>query len=228
MNSCCAIILAGGKGERMNSSLTKQRISILGKSVLRHTLLAFEGCDMIDAIVVVCRAGEEDFVNQEALGINKLVKVTRGGACRAESARLGFEIVKGCYDYVAIHDGARCLITPDMIKRVVTRAYECGAASASTIATDTIKIVDSEGFVVSTPDRKNLMLATTPQIFSTYIYSKALENVQINADITDDNMLVEKTGTRVSCVDVGRENIKITTPMDVYIAELILKGRENE
>lgn len=225
MQSCCAIILAAGKGERMNSELTKQKITILGKSVLRHTLEAFEKCELINAIVVVCRDGEEDFVNQESIGINKLIKVTRGGACRAESARLGFEFVKGCYDFVAIHDAARCLVTADMISAILSRAYESGAATAATSATDTIKIVDENGYVVSTPDRKRLMLASTPQIFSTYIYNNALSMVQISSDITDDNMLVEMSGVKVLCVDVGRENIKITTPTDIYIAELILKGR---
>ncbi len=227
MASCCAIILAAGKGERMNSNVTKQKINILGKSVLRRTIEAFDACCDIDAIVVVCRAGEEDFVRGEAVGVKKLINVTRGGAYRAESARLGFDAVKDSYDYVAIHDAARCLITADMISSVLSSAIEFGAATAAAFASDTVKIVDECGFVISTPDRKRVMQASTPQIFSTYIYNNALLAVELSPDITDDNMLVEKAGGRVACVDVGVENIKITTPKDIYLAELILKGRES-
>lgn len=227
-HNTCAIILAAGEGRRMGLDRPKQELQLLGKSVLRHTLEAFSLCEDIASIVVVTREDEMEFARGECCGIEKLHTVTLGGRTRALSAARGFAAVPAECDFVAVHDAARCLITPEMISKVVKNAYIYGAASAATAATDTVKIVDTEGFVVSTPQRKSVMLASTPQVFSTYIYNKAISGVDLSGEnITDDNMLVEATGTRVYCTEVGRENMKITTRSDVLYAELLLGGRDN-
>lgn len=220
----CAVILAAGSGSRMKSSVTKQQMSVKGISVLRRTLLAFEGCEDIESIVVVTRSEELDFVKGEAEGITKHYKTVIGGDTRAKSASNGFRAIPADTEYVAIHDAARCLVTPELISRVASDARKYGAATAASRVTDTVKIIDTDGFVSSTPDRKLVMLATTPQIFSTFIYNKALENVDLSdTSITDDNMMVEKTGVRVYCTDTGSGNIKITTKGDIEYAEYLLE-----
>ena len=128
--SVAAVILAAGVGSRMRSDKTKQKIEILGKSVLRRTLEAFDKCTLVTSITLVIRKGEEDFVRGEIIGIAKPVNVVFGGATRAESARLGFAAIPSDAEFVAIHDAARCLITDNMIKSVAEEAFSYGAATA--------------------------------------------------------------------------------------------------
>ena len=222
-----AVILAAGSGSRMNISTTKQQLLIAGKTVLRRSLEAFQSCSGITSITVVVREGEQDFAMQQAFGLDKVRSIVIGGKTRAESARIGFGAIPEDSDYVAIHDAARCLITPEAISSVVNDAVKHGAASASMRAIDTVKLVDNEGFVLDTPDRDRVMLATTPQIFKTDIYSTAL-NLTDSTDsaITDDNMLVERAGYKVFCTDTGKNNMKITHSDDVEYAEFILRSRE--
>ena len=222
-----AVILAAGSGSRMNISTTKQQLLIAGKTVLRRSLEAFQSCSGITSITVVVRDGEQDFAMQQAFGLDKVHSIVIGGKTRAESARIGFGAIPEDSDYVAIHDAARCLITPEAISSVVNDAVKHGAASASMRAIDTVKLVDNEGFVLDTPDRDRVMLATTPQIFKTDIYSTAL-NLTDSTDsaITDDNMLVERAGYKVFCTDTGKNNMKITHSDDVEYAEFILRSRE--
>lgn len=229
MKNTCAVILAAGVGSRMGAPVTKQKIEILGKTVLRRTLEAFEACESIGSIVIVTRADEMEFARAQASGITKLYNVTVGGNTRAESAACGFSVIPKDTDYVAIHDAARCLVTAEMISKVVLDAEMYGAATAATRVTDTVKIVDKDGFVSSTPDRNYVMLASTPQVFSTIIYNKALSGVDLSdSKITDDNMLVERIGVKVFCTDVGKRNIKITTKSDIAYANLLLKGECDE
>lgn len=218
-----AVILAAGVGSRMQSNVTKQQMQINGISVLRRTLIAFESCADIASIVVVTREDEVDFVKEACAGITKHHKTVIGGITRAESASNGFYAIPEGTEYVAIHDAARCLVTPEIISRVAKDAIKYGAATAACSVTDTVKIIDTDGFVSSTPDRKYVMLASTPQIFSTYIYDKAINNVDFSdLSITDDNMLVERIGVKVYCTDVGRRNIKITSSGDIEYAEYLL------
>ncbi len=222
----CAIILAAGSGSRMNLSVTKQQLTIAGKTVLYRTLSAFEECKDIDYIVIVTRPEEIDFVNGVvADGFSKVVNIVIGGCVRAESAYNGFCAIPDDTDYIAIHDGARCLITPDMISAIISDAKIYGAATAATYITDTVKEIDNNGFAIKTHDRRFIVTVQTPQIFRREIYKKALENKKIpDADITDDNMLVEGIGEKIHCTDVGRNNIKITFASDIKYAEYILNG----
>ena len=219
-----AVILAAGSGTRMGADLTKQRMDILGKSVLLHSLIAFDRCEMVRDIVIVTRADEVEFSRETALGISKPVKIVVGGSTRSESARIGFSSLEQDTDFVAIHDAARCLITPDAICEVISRAIECGAATAAAPVTDTVKRVSEKGTILSTVPRNELWAASTPQVFKTDIYASALNSGDIDA--TDDNMLVENIGVEIACVDVGRENIKITRADDIKYAEYILSERQ--
>lgn len=221
----CAIILAAGSGTRMGGTVTKQKINILGRSVLYYAVAAFEACPDVDDIVVVARADEIDFVSSECADVKKLRSVTVGGSSRSESAKLGFSSVPMGTEIVAIHDAARALITPDKISAVVNEAKRTGAASAVSLVTDTIKLVNDEGVVRSTLDREFLRRAETPQVFSLEIYRRAQDACAADETITDDNMMVERIGVEVSTVDVGRENIKITTPEDLRYAEFLLRER---
>lgn len=229
MSNIAAVILAAGVGSRMGAGTTKQRLTVGGVSVLRRTLLSFEACEDIKSIVVVTREDEIPFVEGEAAGITKLYKIVLGGGVRAESAYNGFKAIPSDAEYVAIHDAARCLVTPDMISRVAKNAVKYGASTAACRVTDTVKIVDENGFVSSTPDRNFVYLASTPQIFSTLIYNRATENIDLSdGSITDDNMLLEKVGVSIYCTDVGSKNIKITMPGDIEYAEYILKEKKDE
>lgn len=224
-NKTAAIILAAGIGSRMGCEKTKQTIEIAGKSVLKHTLLAFEASERVDEIVVVCRENEFDFVNKELHGVSKPKRVVKGGKCRAESAFFGFNALSKDVEYLLIHDAARCLITPAEIDKVADAAYEFGAATASLPISDTVKLCDN-GKTVKTVPRGNLRSMQTPQAFSRKIYSKAIETATLDETVTDDNMLVEAIGVSSYCVDTLPTNIKITTSYDLELAEFILSKRK--
>ena len=224
--SMAAIILAAGVGSRMGGDKTKQRIILDGKSVLKRTLLAFDAARSVKEIIVVTREDEIEFARAEALGINKPVRVTVGGYCRAESARLGFLEVGKDIDLVAIHDAARCLVTPEMIDKVAEAAESNGCASAACRVHDTVKVVDNNGFAVGTQDRNALMRAQTPQIFKRELYERALGEVVIYESVTDDNSLLEAIGERIFLVDTGNNNLKITEPSDIPPALGIIRDRE--
>ena len=221
-----AIVLAAGVGSRMGGDKTKQRIILDGKSVLKRTLIAFDAASSVSEIIIVTREGEIEFARAEASGITKPCKIVVGGACRAESARLGFMAVSDKSNLVAIHDAARCLITPQMIDRVADAASIYGCASAACRMHDTVKIVDEDGFAIGTLERDSIMRAQTPQIFKRELYKRALESVAIDERITDDNSLVERIGERIFLVDTGNNNLKITEPSDIPTALGIISNRE--
>ena len=220
-----AIILAAGCGSRMGMDKTKQSINICGKSVLWHTVNTFSLSKEVDAIVVVCRDDECAWARSELSEFDKITVITSGGNTRAESARKGFLVVPSETKYVAIHDAARCLITSENVDNVIKSAYINGAATAAIAVTDTLKSADN-GFIGSTISRVGLFSAQTPQVFSYKIYQSALELGVCDSSITDDNMLVEKLGVKISVVDTGKQNIKITTREDLDYAEYIISGRE--
>ena len=222
-----AIIVSAGSSTRMGTKISKQFLTVNGLPVLAHTLLAFEKARHINEIIVVARPEDMEQVWQiaEQYNIKKLIAVTRGGATRAASVRCGFRKIDPKAKYVAIHDGARCLITPDQIGKVCRTAYRYQAATAATAVTDTVKTVSRKGFITGTIDRRKVFTVQTPQVFHTDLYRAALANVTDNS-LTDDNQLMEKIRHPVRPVDFGKDNIKITTPDDIPRAEFILSNRK--
>ncbi len=222
-----AVILAGGVGSRMDSNKTKQFIEILGKTILERTITAFDKSDMIDEIVVVVRSDEikATMAILDAIDYSKPLMLVRGGACRAESAKNGFTACSDDSDFVAIHDAARCLITAQMIDKVVKNAHIYGAASAVCGVYDTVKTVDESGKIIATIPRHSVYRAQTPQVFGKQLYRQALDNCADLSEITDDNMLVENIGAAIYAVDLGATNIKITTRDDLTLARNILVER---
>ncbi len=226
-----AIIVAAGKGTRMQdaSGKTKQHLTLCGIPVVARTLMAFEKCDKINEIIIVARKEEMGEYERYAseYGITKISAVVKGGQTRQDSVLCGFEAIDDRCEFVAIHDGARCLITVENIDAVLHDAYAYGAATAATMATDSIKRADKYGFITETVERENLWTVQTPQIFKTELYRAAAYVCKDEGfTATDDNALAEHVGFRVKLTDVGRENIKITTPTDLTVAEAILSQRE--
>lgn len=221
-----AIILAAGLGSRMNSGITKQRMLICGESVVSRSVGAFQKSELVTSIIVVCRKEEIDFIEKELrCKYSKVKNFVVGGNTRAESAMLGFKEITEETDFVAIHDAARCLISVEEINKVISSAFIYGGATASVRVTDTLKRADKNGFIKETVAREGIYSAQTPQVFSVEIYKKAIEQSFVSEEITDDNLLFERIGEKVFLVETGRENIKITTPEDIALAESILKRR---
>ena len=220
-----AIILAAGSGSRMGGEITKQKMLLCGESIIHRTVKAFASSDEIDAILIAAKEDEIDWLKEEIRDITKPISIIVGGKTRAESSVKAFDAISPETDFVAIHDGARCLVTKENIEDVVRAAYEHRCASAGTKVTDTIKL-QKNGFVESTISREELFAAHTPQVFSKQIFEKALMAISADIEYTDDNMLVEIIGEKIYTVDTGKQNIKITTPDDIRFAEYIIEGRK--
>lgn len=229
MEKCrvCAILLAGGSGSRMNLDKTKQQISLKGKSMLYRAVASFEACENITDIVLVVREDEVDFAAKETVGaFTKLRRIVIGGNTRSKSAKNGFFSIDFPCDFVAIHDVARCLILPDMITKVVLDAKKFGAASASSAVIDTVKRIDSDGFIIKTENREALRMAQTPQIFKYELYLRAMSEIDIEqVEATDDNMLMEILEIPVYMTNLDNVNIKITHAKDIPYAEYYLGER---
>jgi len=224
-----AVILAAGSGERFGNLYgRKQFVPLCSVPALVHTLRAFEESEYITEIVVVTR--EEDVRRCEEYrseyGFEKVTKILAGGADRQASARRGLDAVSDEAEFIALHDGARCLVTGQIIADTVRAAYAHGAAVAAEPSTDSVKRVNGAGDVEESLSRDTIWLAKTPQVFLANMYRAAVylaEKDGVRA--TDDSALVERLGFKVRMVDCGRENIKLTVPMDAVIAEAILRRR---
>ena len=221
-----AILVAAGSSSRIGGDMPKPLLPLCGTPILAHTLVAFQRCPLVDEIVVVAREQDADTARTLAhtYGITKLTHVVAGGATRAESVARGVEAVSERTKYVAIHDAARCLITPEQISRVLRTAYIHRAASAACPVTDTVKLRTKRGFIEKTIDRRSVYLAQTPQVFHADLYRAALQQVG-RTDLTDDNQLMEALGFPVKLVNCGSENLKITYPEDLERARDILTRR---
>ncbi len=218
-----AIVVAAGSSTRMGRP--KLMIPLCGEPVLAHTLRAFDRA-AVDAIVVVTR--EQDIPVFEPLGetLSTPIRFVVGGDTRQQSVANGIAAVPEQTTVVAIADGARPLITPDEINRVIATASACGAASAAVRAKDTIKQADAAGIITATPDRSTLWQVQTPQVFSLALYRRAMEAVAAaGLDLTDDCQLVEYIGAKVMLCETSYENIKITTPEDIAVATAFLQQR---
>ena len=222
-----AIIVAAGSGQRFASLRPKQFIPILGKPLIIHTLERFESCETINEIVLVL--SEEGRVEFEKIGpehsFRKLRSIVSGGKTRAESVKNGLDSVDGTITkVVAVHDGARPLVTDDEITRTVEKASETGAACLVAEVTDTIKEIDGE-YISHTIDRRGLRRALTPQAFHYDILKKALEDVELAESVTDECSFVEKLGVKIAFVAGSSRNIKVTRSDDLILAEAFLKAQ---
>lgn len=228
-----AIVLAAGQGKRMGSEVAKQYLLLHGKPVLYYTLKNFEE-SMVDEIILVTGEDQIAYCKEQlvsAYGLKKVVAIIAGGRERYHSVAAGLcaaaKSEKVC-DYVLIHDGARPFATPDMIRRGIEAVKKYDACVMGMPVKDTIKLSDKEGFAAHTPDRKTVWQIQTPQIFSFPLIKKAYEELLIKEEqlqqkgisVTDDAMVVELfSGKRVKLVEGSYENIKLTTPDDLKIAE---------
>ena len=227
-NYTSAVIAAAGLSTRFGGDTTKQMTEICSKPMLYYTLKAYQDAECIHEIIIVAR--EEEIPFWELLckenGISKVSKIIVGGATRQESVRLGLDAVSTDSKFIAIADGARCLITPDQINTVCRSAYKYNAATAAHRSSDTVKIADKKGFIGSTADRKTVWLAQTPQVFKTNLYRAAAYTALKNGfEATDDNSLVEEVGHAVRLVECGALNIKITEKEDIEVARAIISKR---
>ncbi len=225
-----AIIVAAGSSTRMGEAGSKQMLSLDGMPVIARTLRTFNDSPHIDEIVVVAKESELDLYPTliERYGLTKISAVVPGGDSRGGSVMRGFRKINERAKYVAIHDGARCLLTPQMLEAVYRKACRHGAAIAATRAIDTIKLADDKGFVSETLDRDLIWQAQTPQIFAIKVYTAAAYTaLEAGISATDDCALVERIGYSVKLVECGRDNIKITTPDDLPRAEGILAARRS-
>lgn len=224
-----AVIVAAGGSVRMGIADSKQFITLLSRPAIEYTLKAFQKSHLIKEIVIVCREQDNDRINKiiELNGFSKVSKLVKGGDSRADSVRNGIGACSESAKYYAIHDGARPLITVEEIERVVEAAFDTGAATLGTSVKDTIKVVDGFNNIESTPIRSQLRAVQTPQVFERDLYRFALENAGDNIiNFTDDCSLIENMGGEVLVVKGNEENIKLTTPIDIVIAESILKSRQ--
>ena len=223
-----AIVLAAGQGKRMNSKVQKQFLLIKGKPVLYYSLSCFQNSREIEEIIVVTGKDSINFCKQEiieAYGFSKVKAVIAGGRERYDSVYAGLCACEDS-DYVFIHDGARPFVTQEILERGLVCVKQWDACVAGMTSKDTVKIVNKEGVVCSTPDRNRVWNIQTPQVFSYALVAKAYAQA-LQGDctlITDDAMVVEKHGEHpVKVYEGSYKNIKITTPEDLPVAELFLK-----
>ena len=223
--SCLALIAAAGSSLRMKG-LDKLFVTLGDKPVLAHTLLVYQNCAAIGGIVVSAREDRIPDVQRlcEQYGITKLRAIVPGGATRAESVRRAVAQADKDTRYFAIADGDRPLTTTQEIEDTLEAAMRYGGAICALPVRDTIKQTDRQGRILATPERASLWAAQTPQIFSADRYREAL--AEIGDSFTDDSALMEAAGDTVRVVPGRDENIKITTPTDLLLAEAIWKERQ--
>ena len=221
-----AIILAGGKGKRMGSAISKQFIDIKGKPIIYYTLKKFSENIKIDNIIVVLPEDEvkyfkENILKKYELRINKIVI---GGKERQDSVYNALKSLKNSStDIVLIHDGARPFISERIINEGIKFAEIYGAAAPGVMPKDTIKVKNEKNFSVDTPNRANLVSIQTPQVFKFDEILECHEKIRYNGEmVTDDTMVVEKYGYSVYLYDGEYTNIKVTTPEDLILAERLI------
>ncbi|MCJ7689205.1 MAG: 2-C-methyl-D-erythritol 4-phosphate cytidylyltransferase [Clostridiaceae bacterium] len=226
MSKNCAIILAGGKGSRMGKTINKQYLNINGYPILYYTLKAFSQSKCIDEIIVVVAEGEMDYCKEEIIEKYNFLKVKDiviGGKERQDSVLNGLKALINC-GIVLIHDGARPFINESIIRSAIIFADLYGSAACGVEPKDTIKIKDSSGFSVETPERKTLFCVQTPQAFKyDLILDCHKKNHKDGIKVTDDTMVVERYGNKVYLYQGNYDNIKVTTPEDLEIGRQILE-----
>ena len=222
LKTCGAVIVAAGNASRMGG-IDKVMAELKGEPMIVRTVRTFQECDAISEIVIVTRPDLISPISQLCREMPKVKAVVAGGKSRQESVNLGLNALSDKVKLAAIQDGARPLITWQVIDRVVRAAHTYGAAIPCVPVKDTIKIGNG-GVVDSTPDRATLFAAQTPQVFDYDLLRGALKKAELeDYMVTDDASAVEYMGMKVKIVEGDERNIKVTTPMDLKIAEMLLE-----
>ncbi len=231
--TAAAVIPAAGAGIRMGADRPKQFLYLGGKSILAVTLGAFERCAAIRTVVLVVPAGELEHCEREVVrgqGLTKVRHIVPGGARRQDSVRRGLEACPPDCDIVVVHDGVRPLVRPGLIEHIVAEAREHGAAIAALPARETVKEVLGGGWVGRTLDRRKLWMIQTPQAFRLSVllevHKRAAE--QGWEEMSDDALMLERSGIPVRVVEGAEDNIKVTTQNDLEVARFLLEGRRGE
>ena len=222
-----AVVVAAGSARRMEG-IDKVLAALGGYPVLVHTLRTFQQCPLISEVVVVTR---EDLLVEIAdlcrdFALTKVTKVVKGGKERIHSVQAGLNEVREDAELIAIHDGARPLLPPDVLEEVLHRAAQTGAAAPAVPITDTVKRSEN-GLAVETVDRSTLFAVQTPQVFQADLIRAAVQKALEDGEVlTDDCAAVERLGMKVSLTRGSRENLKLTTPFDLVVGEAVLAARE--
>ena len=220
-----AIILAAGRGERMGSKVDKAFLSLGPRPVVAYSLLAFQACPEIGAIVLVVRGDRIEASRDlcRELGVSKLFNVVAGGSLRQESVRAGLAALPAGTEIVAIHDSARPLVTPELISATIDSARKTGSGIAARKVVDTIKAVTDGNVADSTLDRSRLWAVETPQTFRTGLIRRAYEAVsQAGLTVTDDSGALELIGEKARLIDWRKPNLKVTVADDLATAGKLL------
>ncbi len=224
LKRCGAVIVAAGSASRMGG-IDKVMAPLRGEPVILRTVRAFQETDAIREIVIVTREDLIMPVSDLCAGLDKVKAVVVGGGSRQESVWLGLNALSKGMELAAIQDGARPLVTPALIDRTVRAAHSYGAAAPAIPVKDTIK-VEKSGLIESTPDRSTLRAVQTPQVFDFDLLRGALQKARNDgAEVTDDCSAVERLGMKIRLVEGEERNLKVTTPLDLKIAELLLEEK---
>ena len=225
LKTCGAVIVAAGSASRMGG-IDKVMATLGGEPMIRRTVRAFQECDAVSEIVIVTREDLIQPITNLCAGYDKVKLVVKGGASRQESVQMGLENLSKDIKLAAIHDGARPLASYELIDRSIRAANSYGAAAPAIPVKDTIKTVEG-GIVVNTPDRSKLWAVQTPQVFDIDLLKGALKKAyEDGAEVTDDCSAVERLGMKIKIVEGDEKNLKVTTPMDLKIAEMLLEEQK--
>lgn len=222
---CGAVIVAAGSASRMGG-IDKVMAPLGGEPMILRTVRAFEDCEAVKEIVIVTREDLMGPIAEICSGFTKIRSVVQGGSSRQESVKLGLLAFSKEVRLAAVHDGARPLVSGELIDKVIRAAHSYGAAAPAIPVKDTIKVFEG-GFIAATPDRSTLRAVQTPQVMDRDLLLGALEKAeQEGTALTDDCSAVEHIGMRVRLVEGEERNLKVTTPLDLKIAELLLEEKK--
>ena len=222
---CGAVIVAAGSASRMGG-IDKVMAPLGGEPMILRTVRAFEACEAVKEIVIVTREDLMGPIAELCSGFTKIRSVVQGGSSRQESVKLGLLAFSKEVRLAAVHDGARPLVSVELIDKVIRAAHSYGAAAPAIPVKDTIKVFEG-GFIAATPDRSTLRAVQTPQVIDRDLLLGALEKAeQEGTALTDDCSAVEHIGMRVRLVEGEERNLKVTTPLDLKIAELLLEEKK--
>ena len=222
---CGAVIVAAGSASRMGG-IDKVMAPLGGEPMILRTVRAFEDCEAVKEIVIVTREDLIGPIAELCSGFTKVRSVVQGGSSRQESVKLGLLAFSKEVRLAAVHDGARPLVSGELIDKVIRAAHSYGAAAPAIPVKDTIKVFEG-GFIAATPDRSTLRAVQTPQVIDRDLLLGALEKAeQEGTALTDDCSAVEHIGMRVRLVEGEERNLKVTTPLDLKIAELLLEEKK--